>query len=235
MVMGMPITFVGDVHGWRGRLDRVVDAAVGELVFMGDLIDRGPESPAVLDRVRSLCEGRRARCLMGNHEYTLVRSLGLPGTGFAPDLRLFDAWKRSFGGQSVMTAYAVKTPDALMQALGDHLAWMVSLPWILRGQEGSQQWIAVHAGLGEDPWEPQVSRLEQGWEGDDGQASHLFNKAWAQCVPEDLPADCCVISGHTPVRQALVLSQRILCDTSGGLPDRLLSAVVWPEGRIITS
>ena len=235
MLTGMPITFVGDVHGWRTRLDRVIDAAIGELVFMGDLIDRGPDAPAVLDRVRSLCEGRRARCLLGNHEYTLVRALGRPGTGFEPDLRLFDAWKRSFGGQAVMQAYGVKSAEDLTHALGDHLAWMVSLPWILRGREGTKQWIAVHAGLSEEPWEPQVSRLEQGWAGDDGHASHLFNKAWAQCVPEDLPADCCVVSGHTPLRQALVLSQRILCDTSGGLPDRPLSAVVWPEGKIITS
>lgn len=231
----MPITFVGDVHGWRERLDRVIDASVGELVFMGDLIDRGPDSPAVLDRVHNLCRGRRARCLLGNHEYTLVRSLGLTGTGFDPDARLFDAWKRSFGGQAVMDAYGVKTPDALIQALGDHLPWLVSLPWILRGEEGGRRWIAVHAGLGEDPWEPQVQRLERGWGGDDGHAAHLFNKAWAQCLPEDLPADCCVVSGHTPVRQALVLANRVLCDTSGGLPERHLSAVVWPEGRVITS
>jgi len=231
----MSVTFVGDIHGWRSRLDRVVEASVGELVFMGDLIDRGPESPAVLDRVRSLCEGRQARCLMGNHEYALTRALGLPGTGFEPDALLFEAWKRSFGGQAVMTAYGVTTPDALIQALGDHLMWLVSLPWILRGEQDGRRWIAVHAGLGEDPWEPQVERLEQGWEGDDGHATPLFNKAWAQCVPQDLPADCCVVSGHTPVRRALVLSHRILCDTSGGLPDRPLSAVVWPEGRVVTS
>lgn len=231
----MPVTFVGDVHGWRDRLDRVIAASEGDLVFMGDLIDRGPESPAVLDRVHALCEGRRARCLLGNHEYTLVRALGLPGTGFAPDARLFEAWKRSFGGQAVMAAYGVKTPDALQQALGDHLPWLAKLPWILRGEEAGQRWIAVHAGLGEDAWEPQVARLEQGWAGDDGHAAHLFNKAWAQCLPQDLPDDCCVVSGHTPVRQAVVLPQRVLCDTSGGLPDRPLSGVVWPVGRVITS
>lgn len=231
----MPITFVGDVHGWRGRLDRVIDASVGELVFMGDLIDRGPESPAVLDRVRALCEGRRARCLMGNHEYALVRALGLPGTGYLPDPQLFDSWKRSFGGQAVMTAYGVKTPEALMQAMGDHLTWMAALPWILCGELEGQRWIAVHAGLSEDPWEAQVKVLTQGWASDDGSAAWLFNKAWAQCLPFDLPSDCCVVSGHTPVRQPLVMRQRILCDTSGGLPDRQLSAVVWPEGRVITS
>ena len=231
----MPITFVGDVHGWRGRLDRVIEASVGELVFMGDLIDRGPESPAVLDRVRALCEGRRARCLLGNHEYALVRSLGLPGTGYHPDLQLFESWKRTFGGQAVMTAYGVRTPEALTQAMGDHLAWLAALPWIMCGELGGRRWIAVHAGLSEEPWEGQVQRLGQGWAGDDGNAASLFNKAWAHCLPLDLPADTCVISGHTPVRQPLVLPQRVLCDTSGGLPERKLSAVVWPEGRVITS
>ncbi len=232
----MPITFIGDVHGWRGRLDRVIEASVGELVFMGDLIDRGPESPAVLDRVRTLCEGRRARCLLGNHEYALVRSLGLPGTGYQPDLQLFESWKRGFGGQAVMTAYGVKTPDALMQAMGDHLPWMAALPWVLRGSLENRQWIAVHAGLSEEePCEHQVERLTQGWASDDGNAQPLFNKGWAQCVPHDLPASTCIVSGHTPVRQPLVMPQRVLCDTSGGLPERRLSAVIWPEGRVITS
>ncbi len=231
----MAITFIGDVHGWRDRLDRVIESSIGEMVFMGDLIDRGPHVPAVLDRVRALCEGRRARCLMGNHEYTLVRSLGLPGTGYAPDRQLFEAWKRGFGGQAVMSAYGVRTPEALTTAMGDHLSWMVSLPWILQGQCDDRRWIAVHAGLSEHPWAEQVASLAKGWETDDGEAASLFNKAWAHCVPEDLPADTCVISGHTPVRQPLILPQRVLCDTSGGLPHRVLSGVVWPAGSVITS
>jgi hypothetical protein len=217
----MAITFIGDVHGWRDRLDRVIESSIGEMVFMGDLIDRGPQVPAVLDRVRALCEGRRARCLMGNHEYTLVQ--------------LFEAWKRGFGGQAVMSAYGVRTPEALTTAMGDHLSWMVSLPWILQGQSDDRRWIAVHAGLSEHPWAEQVASLAKGWETDDGEASSLFNKAWAHCVPEDLPADTCVISGHTPVRQPLILPQRVLCDTSGGLPHRVLSGVVWPAGHVITS
>lgn len=231
----MPVTFIGDIHGWRDRLDRVLDQTHGELVFMGDLIDRGPESPAVLDRVHALCDGRRARCLLGNHEYTLLRALGWPGTGFEPDPRLFEAWKRSFGGQSVLDAYRVKTAEALIDAMGHHLPWLASLPWVLRGVEGERHWIAVHAGLGEDPVAGQLAQLERGWAGDDGHAAHLFNKAWAHCVPCDLPPRWCVVSGHTPVRQPLVLPQRVLCDTSGGLVDRHLSGVVWPEGRVIAS
>jgi len=235
MLFGMPVTFIGDVHGWSERLNRLLDQVSGDLVFMGDLIDRGPDAPGVLLRVKKLCESGRARCLMGNHEYTLLRSLGFPGSGFDPDPLLFDAWIRGFGGHAVMTAYKVRTAEALRDVMEEHLAWFVHLPWILEGEEDDRHWIAVHAGLSEQPLATQLPALYAGWEGDDGGAVPLFNKTWSHGVPDDLPMNWCVVSGHTPVRQPLITPQRILCDTSGGLPDRRLSAVEWPSGRIIQS
>jgi hypothetical protein len=38
-----------------------------------------------------------------------------------------------------------------------------------------------------------------------------------------------------PLTEVVVTPQRILCDTSGGMPNRPLSAVVWPEGLVVTS
>jgi hypothetical protein len=235
MLFNMPVTFIGDVHGWSERLNRLLNQLTGDLVFMGDLIDRGPDAPGVLLRVKQLCDSGRARCLMGNHEYTLLRSLGFPGSGFEPDPRLFEAWVSGFGGQAVMKAYNVQTADALCEVMEESLAWLVNLPWILEGEEDDRHWIAVHAGLGDHSLETQLPALYAGWEGDDGGAVPLFNKAWSHCVPDDLPMNWCVVSGHTPVRQPLITQQRILCDTSGGLPDRRLSAVEWPSGRIIQS
>jgi Calcineurin-like phosphoesterase len=235
MLLGMPVTFIGDVHGWSLRLDRILDQVTGDLVFMGDLLDRGPDAPGVLRRVKKLCDDGRARCLMGNHEYTLLRSLGFPGSGFAPDPRLFDAWSHGFGGHAVMKAYGVKTADALGVAMRESLAWLVKLPWVLEGDENDRHWVAVHAGLSEYPLAPQLSALHAGWDGDDGAAMPLFNKTWAHCIPNDLPMNWCIVSGHTPVRKPLITPQRILCDTSGGLADRQLSAVEWPSGRIIQS
>src|SRR5919107_1091115 len=43
------------------------------LVFLGDLTDRGPDSPAVVALVRRLVEAGRAQCVLGNHELNLVR------------------------------------------------------------------------------------------------------------------------------------------------------------------
>jgi hypothetical protein len=117
----------------------------------------------------------------------------------------------------------------------NYLPWMMTLPWILEGDEGDRHWVAVHAGLSEKSYAAQLAQLHAGWTGDDGAARPLFNKAWAQVVPHDLPENWCVVSGHTPVKKPLVTDQRILCDTSGGLMDRTLSAVRFPDGEIITS
>jgi hypothetical protein len=78
-----PLDIVGDVHGeidalhsLMGRLgyDEQGRHRQGRrLVFVGDLADRGPDSPAVVALVRSLIESGRAQCVLGNHEFNAVR------------------------------------------------------------------------------------------------------------------------------------------------------------------
>jgi len=73
-------TFViGDIHGRRAQLDALIDmlprdTAEDTLIFLGDLIDRGPDAPGVVDRVMKLCreDPVRIRCLRGNHEQMLL-------------------------------------------------------------------------------------------------------------------------------------------------------------------
>jgi hypothetical protein len=77
-----PIDIIGDVHGedqaLATLLDRLGYRADGthpqrrRLVFLGDLVDRGPDSPAVIRRVRDLVQRGRAQCLLGNHELNLL-------------------------------------------------------------------------------------------------------------------------------------------------------------------
>jgi len=78
-----PLDIVGDVHGERQALEALLghlgyaqdgthpDAR--SLVFVGDLIDRGPDSPGVLKWVRKLVFAGRAFCIAGNHELNLLR------------------------------------------------------------------------------------------------------------------------------------------------------------------
>ena len=87
-----PLDIVGDVHGEVEVLESLLsylgydaqgDSADGRrLVFLGDLIDRGPDSPAVVDKVMSLVGNGKAQCLMGNHELNILLNRPLPGNGW---------------------------------------------------------------------------------------------------------------------------------------------------------
>ncbi len=78
-----PIDIVGDVHGefdaLRALLHRLGYDTNGihprgrRLVFVGDLCDRGPDSPGVIAFVRALVEQEKAQCIIGNHELNLLR------------------------------------------------------------------------------------------------------------------------------------------------------------------
>lgn len=78
-----PVDIVGDVHGELDAL-RALLAAAGydvegrnpdgrRLVFLGDLVDRGPDSPGVVRLVRGLVESGQAHAILGNHELNLLR------------------------------------------------------------------------------------------------------------------------------------------------------------------
>lgn len=78
-----PLDVVGDVHGELDALLQLMqhlgyDADGGHrdgrhLVFVGDLCDRGPDSPGVISLVKRLVDGGRARAILGNHEINLLR------------------------------------------------------------------------------------------------------------------------------------------------------------------
>jgi len=83
------IDVVGDVHGEIGPLRQLLRRLGYDeggrhpkgrrLVFVGDLGDRGPNSPAVIELVRSLVGQGLAQCLLGNHELNLLRNESKPG------------------------------------------------------------------------------------------------------------------------------------------------------------
>ncbi len=82
---GMRVYAIGDIHGRIDLLDALLatiedddrqrPAADVKLIFLGDLVDRGPDSAAVVARVRTLCgPGQPGVLLKGNHEEIFVRS-----------------------------------------------------------------------------------------------------------------------------------------------------------------
>ena len=87
-----PLDIVGDVHGEFEVLERLLrllgydeqgNAPGGRrLVFLGDLVDRGPDSPAVVDKVMDLVRRGRGHCLLGNHELAILLDRPLAGNGW---------------------------------------------------------------------------------------------------------------------------------------------------------
>lgn len=77
-----PLDVLGDVHGEIDALTTLLrqlgysaegtHAERRRLVFVGDLVDRGPDSPAAVELVRRLVEGQQAQCVLGNHELNIL-------------------------------------------------------------------------------------------------------------------------------------------------------------------
>lgn len=87
-----PLDIIGDIHGEIGALRSLLrqlgyDASgrhpdSRRLVFLGDLVDRGPDSPAVVDTVMALVENGRAQCVLGNHELNILLARPMHGNGW---------------------------------------------------------------------------------------------------------------------------------------------------------
>ena len=83
-----PFDIIGDVHGCRAELEALLDQLGYRIsrekvepppgrkaVFVGDLVDRGPDAPGVLALVMCMVESGAALCVPGNHDARLVRAL----------------------------------------------------------------------------------------------------------------------------------------------------------------
>src|SRR5437763_6672556 len=101
---------VGDIHGRLDLLEHLLARIHADLqrrpsrknllVFVGDLIDRGPSSAQVVERLRTYRrDGVQPVFLLGNHEEVLLRILG-------GDESLIDSWLQ-FGGMQCMQSYGV--------------------------------------------------------------------------------------------------------------------------------
>jgi serine/threonine protein phosphatase 1 len=136
---------IGDIHGrldlLRGALLAIADHVEGKtakLVFLGDYVDRGPESKEVLDLMIQLQRDPKVVCLKGNHEDLMLRALK-PGARESEFRRWIDA-----GGEATLWSYgAITYEEALEKVSQRHLRWMASLP--LTSGDGRR--IFVHAGL----------------------------------------------------------------------------------------
>jgi serine/threonine protein phosphatase 1 len=223
---GATLLAVGDVHGHLAHLDAllatlrpVADAArergdAPHLVMIGDYIDRGPASLAVLDRVALLEEawGPGLHALMGNHDELLLRLLTRPR-----DVLLRD-WRRK-GGDTVLRELGVAKGELWLRSARSAAA-------LLRERLGPERlhllrrlapawrygdWVFVHAGI--DPRRPLEEQRPESWL--TLREPFLTGRVW--------PHDFAVVHGHT-VRGPELLPHRIAID-SGVYRTGVLTAV----------
>ncbi|MFS9028847.1 metallophosphoesterase [Streptococcus cristatus] len=138
---------IGDVHGKASMLDELLQHWDGrsQLVFLGDLIDRGEDSRAVLERVKDLVDQEGAVCLSGNHEYMFLTWLDNPE-------KSYDHYRRN-GGATTINSLLGRPLNAPVDGLADAervkteaadlVDFIRQMPFLLE----TEQYIFVHAGL----------------------------------------------------------------------------------------
>jgi bis(5'-nucleosyl)-tetraphosphatase (symmetrical) len=121
----MALYLIGDIQGCDGPLQRLLDTigfspSRDTLVVLGDLVNRGPDSLAVLRRLMAL--GTSAHCLLGNHDLHLLAV-----------------------AQGVRPAHRSDTLDGILAApdRGALLDWVRQRPLALQ----VRGWLLVHAGV----------------------------------------------------------------------------------------
>ena len=237
----MPVTFIGDVHGQLAALEELLPQCQGHIIFVGDLIDRGPHSREVVRRVRELCDAGQASCILGNHEFALVSSVGLPEHGVPSKPHFFSAWCQVYGGFQTLVSYGFTQIDLehVRSEMREDLEWMYKLPWYIRGEVEDRAYLVIHAGLNDrDSLSNQLAGIDNRdawWQSTDQLPPAIYEHARAHQNPPDLDPELCVVSGHSVQDSVLVEANRLLCDTSGGRPNRRLSGVIWPQGTVISA
>ena len=222
---GTRIYAIGDIHGEADLLDLLLEeinrdaaehpAARRLLVYLGDYIDRGPDSPGVLDRLRAgPPEGFEQFCLLGNHEEMLLGCLkGISRATMVWLLNGGDATCRSYGVDPTQDSELVA--DEIRRAVPlEHKELLHGLR--LSHQEGD--YFFVHAGI-----RPGVALDRQRRE----------DLIWIRRTFCDSKEDhgCVVVHGHSPAPEPEDLPNRINVDTGASYGNALTAVVLQGPER----
>lgn len=141
---------IGDVHGELEKLDDLLrfireDAArcvaPYKVVFLGDMVDRGPNSHGVVARIMALTQSGEALALKGNHEELMLNAYhNRESVGIY--------WWAENGGDETITSYMLANgaADDFRDAIdAAHIAWMQALPTMIRDE--ARGLVFVHGGI----------------------------------------------------------------------------------------
>lgn len=157
---GQRVYAVGDIHGRADLFTALIDAIEDDdrrrnsertpadttMILLGDLVDRGPDSAAVLARAQAWQHARQVRILCGNHEEMLLESLA--------DLDTLRAYLRHGGYETVLSfgidrdTYDTATFEELQALMGRHIpAATVAFIRSFEEQILIGDYLFVHAGI----------------------------------------------------------------------------------------
>lgn len=228
MPPGLRVYAIGDIHGRADLLsalmrqieadDRARGAAELQLIFLGDLIDRGPQSAEVVEQAMRIAAELPCRLLMGNHEEVFLKSLD----GDERALRLF----LRIGGRETILSYGMD--EATYNRL-DYAELLAALPGLVPPAHRAflerfedlieiGDYVFVHAGI-----RPEIALAEQ-------RANEL---RWIrdEFLDHPGPHPKIVVHGHTITSEVEWRPYRIGIDTGAYASDRLTALALEDDQR----
>ncbi|KPC78424.1 polynucleotide kinase-phosphatase [Streptomyces sp. NRRL S-4] len=222
-----PFDIIGDIHGCSAELDTLL-AKLGyeggahpegrTAVFVGDLVDRGPDSPGVLRRVMSMVASGNALCVPGNHENKLGRYLK---------------------GRKVQHSHGLaETVEQLEREDTEHPEFRKEVAEFIDGlvshyvlDEGKL--VVCHAGLPEKYHGRTSGRVRShALYGDTTGETDEFGLPVRYPWAEEYRGSAAVVYGHTPVPTASWVNNTLCLDT-GAVFGGKMTALRWPEREIV--
>ncbi len=175
--------FIGDIHGccetFKKLIERIELNKSDTLYFVGDYIDRGPDSKGVIDYILELREkGYSLHTLRGNHEQMMLDSLKEGGA--------FDLWMLN-GGESTLESFGISSAEGLDRP---YMEFFSQTPHYVK----TDKFIVVHAGLNFYADDPLADKDSMIW---------IRNFA----VDRSYLNGRLLIHGHTPMDRESVVSQ----------------------------
>ncbi|MFD7029463.1 polynucleotide kinase-phosphatase [Streptomyces sp. NPDC059917] len=219
-----PFDIIGDVHGCASELETLL-AELGyrdgvhpegrTAVFVGDLVDRGPDSPGVLRRVMGMVEAGHALCVPGNHENKLGRYLK-------------GAEVQHTHGLAETIEQLAGEDEEFVRGVRQFIAGLVS-HYVLDGGK----LVVAHAGLpekyhGRTSGRVRSHALYGETTGETDEFGLPVRYPWA----EDYRGRAAVVYGHTPVPDTTWINNTICLDTGVVFGGRM-TALRWPERELV--
>ncbi|RKN72725.1 polynucleotide kinase-phosphatase [Streptomyces klenkii] len=222
-----PFDIIGDIHGCSSELETLL-AKLGyedgahpagrTAVFVGDLVDRGPDSPGVLRRVMGMVAAGNALCVPGNHENKLGRWLKGKKVQHSHGL-----------AETIEQLERVDAEDpAFRERVREFIDGLVS-HYVLDGGK----LVVCHAGLPEKYHGRTSGRVRShALYGDTTGETDEFGLPVRYPWAEDYRGRAAVVYGHTPNPSATWLNNTICLDT-GAVFGGKMTALRWPERELV--